>query len=98
SINLYQGCSLLPISYESLSNPYLTISYFGRSLSSKEIKFSLNPVWNQRYQMEIDQFRDQRLCPHLIISLWSKETLAQDKYIGFAIVNVADLEEFYTRN
>ena len=52
-------------------------------------------MYNKCLVLEIEYFPDQNTSPFLYVSVWDHDAVVADDFIGSAIVNVADVDQFY---
>ena len=45
-INLYQGSDIMSADDNGLCDPFIKFYYYGKSIESKVVDNSLNPIWN----------------------------------------------------
>lgn len=68
------------------SDPYCTLSVGKQKHSSKAIKSTLNPDWNQLYG-----FSNIQKGENLILSVWDKDLAGSDDSLGDGIVDLSTL-------
>jgi len=87
-ILLVDGKDLMAADINGLSDPYCVLAVGRKICKSKVIKKSLNPVWNQEFEMLQMQWP---VTDNLSIKVWDRDWIKPDDAIGDCIIELCKL-------
>ena len=67
------------------SDPYCMIEIGDKSGKTKHISSNLNPDWNEDFEFMVTEGNDV-----LTLSIWDKNTIKKDVFMGYAFVSIHD--------
>lgn len=67
------------------SDPYCMIEIGDKSAKTKHISSNLNPDWNEDFEFHVQSGNDV-----LTLSIWDKNTIKKDVFMGYAFVSIHD--------
>lgn len=90
-VKLVEAKDLLNKDLIGKSDPYAVLyirPIKDRVKKSKIIDNQLNPVWNEHFEFDVEDIDTQ----HLTVKIFDKETVQEDELLGYAQVQLKDLE------
>ncbi|KAI9593588.1 C2 domain-containing protein [Syncephalis fuscata] len=91
-IHLMNATNLAPKDSNGLSDPVICrYSIWSSKHQSKTIKKTLDPVWNEVFELPI---KPGRMTPAINVTIWDKDTIGRD-YMGEITI---PLQHLFTRN
>ena len=67
------------------SDPYCMLEIGEKSAKTKHVSSNLNPDWNEDFEFDVTPNND-----FLTLSIWDKNTIKKDVFMGYAFVSVHD--------
>ncbi|XP_077973068.1 myoferlin-like isoform X2 [Styela clava] len=87
-VYLYQARDLLSMDQDSLSDPFIFVSFMDRCERTRVIENSLNPVWNQTLIIDLNYYGDlnhlRSSCPDIIVEVFDKDDIGSLEFMGSA--------------
>ena len=69
------------------SDPYCMIEIGDKTSKTKHVTSNLNPDWNEEFEFMVSEGNDV-----LTLSIWDKNTIKKDVFMGYAFVSIHDCQ------
>lgn len=69
------------------SDPYCMIEIGDKNARTKHISSNLNPDWNEEFEFMVQDGNDV-----LTLSIWDKNSIKKDVFMGYAFVSIHDCQ------